>query len=114
MDLARLPYYLEKDEWNQEGYIGREPTDIAPAYVIKDYNDIFQEYDLLYGVTRRIEPERFVEMRKRINYDPDLIEKELKEIYTIEELDEYRIRLQEKEWLPIKRALFKVSFFMLL
>ncbi|NMA05720.1 MAG: hypothetical protein GX931_05060 [Acholeplasmataceae bacterium] len=86
--------YLSNDDWfyiseNSEAIL----TDIAPVEVIIEYNE-----NKMFGASLRgekthrlyITPQQFYEMRMRIGYTLEKIEEEMKEIYTKEQILEWK------------------------
>ncbi len=70
-------------------------TDSAPAHVVKDYNEHVEFLKFYLGIDYYIYPDKFIKMRKRINYSDTLIDKELKQIYSRYELTRFRINFSQ-------------------
>lgn len=98
---------LKNEEWY---YIDKEldliiPTDNCPVHVLVNYNDYMNNLFFL-GHNLSIEEikirknkifsiSRFIEMRKRIGYTDEKIDEEIKLIFSLEEIDDYKKDLEK-------------------
>lgn len=98
MEFDNLLKFLENEKWNQwNDALGCSvPTDVCPAYVIKEFND--NSFRIGGGyITGFVPPERdpyittkmFEEMRKRIGYTDEQIRNEARLIYSRKEYDAF-------------------------
>lgn len=91
MDVEGMMLAMENENWHTfDEYETVILTDIAPANVVKDYNDRVRYWIHYLGVDYYVYPQQFYEMRTRIGYTLEKIEEEMKEIYTKEQILEWK------------------------
>ncbi len=91
MRLTNPPKYMLNENYHTfDEYGTMILTDIVPPEVVKEFNQIAQ-FDILYGEKDyTVYPQQFYEMRTRIGYTLEKIEEEMKEIYTKEQILEWK------------------------
>lgn len=101
MEHEGLYMFLQKDEWHRwdDDLSCSVPTDICPIHVIKEFNE--NSFDIAGGtIMGSVPPEydpyvtvdKFVQMRDRVGYPPELIEIEMSILFSKKEIIEYRKR----------------------
>jgi len=91
MDVEGIMLAMTKEEWyTRDQYDTVVLTDIVPPEVVWDYNERNSFSKNYTGIDYVVYPQQFYEMRKRINYADEKIEEEMKEIYTKEQILEWK------------------------
>lgn len=85
--IGPKPKYMDnKDYWTYDENQVVILTDDAPIEAIIEYNEV-NAFSLNYlGVDYTINPQKFFEMRKRINYPEKDILTEMKMIFTVKQI----------------------------
>lgn len=97
MDVDKEMLAMENEDWHTfDEYDTVILTDIAPANVVKDYNDEVRYWTFYLGKDYYVYPQQFYEMRMRIGYTLEKILEEMKEIYTKEQVIKWEEIL--KKW----------------
>lgn len=101
MEYNDLPLFLSNRDWftHHEEYGFAIPTAYCPPLGIKEFNQIraniigwYEEGDIPKELDPYISIERFVEMRKSIDYTNEQIKKELSVIFSKSDIDNYNFK----------------------
>lgn len=91
MDATFEMKAMTRKEWHKFNEYGTVVlTDIAPADVVKDYNDYVVHWINYLFKDYVVHPKQFYEMRTRIGYNIDQILEEMKTIYKAEEIEQFK------------------------
>lgn len=87
----KIPKFVEhKEFYTHNEYRVMVLTDIAPPYAVVEYNVLAGLWIPSLEKDYTIYPQQFYEMRTRIGYTLEKVEEEMKEIYTKEQILEWK------------------------